>query len=144
MRLSTPSTTGQDLRREGEVEAQRGALELDVRHREQLPLRNGQTLRRRRSARLVLLGVKLGVPVTDYQLEISRIIDTQLPLEYRGGDSNTRICMEKVIERLMEDTGLASEFTPHPSSTLINKQSVIWSNLLICRIRKSTSVSSPW
>ncbi|KAL1408223.1 DASH complex subunit dam1 [Vanrija albida] len=41
-------------------------------------------------------------------LEIAQIIDTQLPLEYRGSDPNARYAMEKVIDKLMGDTqGLA-------------------------------------
>ncbi|RSH88061.1 uncharacterized protein EHS24_000588 [Apiotrichum porosum] len=41
-------------------------------------------------------------------IEVSRIIDTQLPLEYRGGDMDARLGMEKVIGRLMDsEEGLA-------------------------------------
>lgn len=63
------------------------------------------------------------------ELEISKIIDTQLPLEYRGGDAvsvddlneevivwradaqDARLVMEKVIDKLMDarNTGLPSE-----------------------------------
>jgi len=47
--------------------------------------------------------------LTDAQIEISRIIDTQLPLEYRGNDADARLCMERVIERLWDGESLASE-----------------------------------
>lgn len=48
------------------------------------------------------------------QIEISKIIDTQLPLEYRGGDADARLCMEKVIGRLWDGDGLSSEYTVVP------------------------------
>ncbi|CAK9782294.1 hypothetical protein CC85DRAFT_268912, partial [Cutaneotrichosporon oleaginosum] len=42
------------------------------------------------------------------EVEISKIIDTQLPLEYRGGDADLRLVMEQVIDKLMEaEVGLA-------------------------------------
>jgi hypothetical protein len=56
------------------------------------------------------MNVRLICANTLSQLEISQIIDTQLPLEYRGGDADARLCMEKVIERLWEGDGLASEY----------------------------------
>ncbi|GMK59478.1 hypothetical protein CspeluHIS016_0800840 [Cutaneotrichosporon spelunceum] len=41
------------------------------------------------------------------EVEISRIIDTQLPLEYRGSDADMRLVMEKVIDKLIDaDEGL--------------------------------------
>ncbi|BEI87195.1 hypothetical protein CcaverHIS002_0705410 [Cutaneotrichosporon cavernicola] len=36
------------------------------------------------------------------EVQISGIIDTQLPLEYRGGDANMRLVMEKVIDKLID------------------------------------------
>ncbi|BEJ18220.1 hypothetical protein CspHIS471_0704970 [Cutaneotrichosporon sp. HIS471] len=36
------------------------------------------------------------------EVQISGIIDTQLPLEYRGGDADMRLVMEKVIDKLMD------------------------------------------
>lgn len=57
-----------------------------------------------------------------HDLQISQIIDTQLPLEYRGGDivrvhpsladvQDSRLHMEQVIGKLMDsDEGCASEY----------------------------------
>lgn len=49
-------------------------------------------------------------------IKISKLIDSSLPLEYRGANRDNRITMEGVIERLMVDyendgDGLASEYT---------------------------------
>lgn len=48
-------------------------------------------------------------------IQISKLIDSSLPLEYRGANRDNRVAMEGVIERLMidyeeEGQGLASEY----------------------------------
>jgi hypothetical protein len=42
------------------------------------------------------------------EVEIANVIDTQLPLAYRG-DPEARSCMEGVIDRLWDGDGLPSE-----------------------------------
>lgn len=52
------------------------------------------------------------------EIKISKLIDSSLPLEYRGANRDNRITMEGVIERLMVDyerdgDGLASKYIAH-------------------------------